>query len=70
MVRMAEVVLGSKFRNLQQILVHSKWDARAIIAHVAREASEYVGDDQPTGFLIGESGFDKREPDLVGGPRQ
>jgi len=37
MDRMAEVVPEARSRNLQQFLTHFKWDARAVIDHVARE---------------------------------
>ena len=70
MDRMAEVVPDSKSRNLQQFLTHSKWDARTVIDHVARETNEHLGDDQRAGFLIDESGFAKQGPMSVGVARQ
>ena len=70
MDRMAEVVPDSKSRNLQQFLTHSKWDARAVMDHVARDANEFLGDDQVAGFLIDESGFAKQGPMSVGVSRQ
>ncbi len=44
MDRMAEVVPDAKSRNLQQFITHSKWDAREVIDHVARDANELIGD--------------------------
>ena len=70
MDRMAEVVPDSKSRNLQQFLTHSKWDARAVMDHVARDANAFLGDDQHAGFLIDESGFAKQGPMSVGVARQ
>ena len=66
MDRMAEVVPGSKSRNLQQFLTHSKWDARSVIDHVARDANQYLGNEQRAGLLINESGFAKQGPMSVG----
>ena len=40
MDRMAEVVPDTKSRNLQQFVTHSKWNAREVIDHVARDADE------------------------------
>jgi hypothetical protein len=45
MDRMAEVVPDSKSRNLQQFLTHSKWDAREVIDHIARDTNELLGDE-------------------------
>lgn len=70
MERMAEIVPDTKSRNLQQFLTHSKWDARAVIDHVARDANELLGNDQQAGFLIDESGFAKQGPMSVGVSRQ
>jgi SRSO17 transposase len=70
MDRMAEVVPDSKSRNLQQFLTHSKWDARAVMDHVARDANACLGDDQHAGLLIDESGFAKQGPMSVGVARQ
>jgi len=70
MDRMAEVVPEAKSRNLQQFLTHSKWDAQAVIDHVARDANELIGDDQMTGFLIDESSFAKQGEMSVGTARQ
>lgn len=70
MDRMAEVVPDSKSRNLQQFLTHSKWDARSVIDHVARDANQFLGDEQRAGLLIDESGFAKQGPMSVGVSRQ
>jgi SRSO17 transposase len=67
---MAEVVPDSKSRNLQQFLTHSKWDARSVIDHVARDANQFLGDEQRAGLLIDESGFAKQGPMSVGVSRQ
>lgn len=70
MDRMEEVVPGSKSRNLQQFLTHSKWDARAVIDHVAAEADVVLGDKDNACLLIDESGFEKQGRMSVGTARQ
>lgn len=70
MDRMAEVVPGSRSRNLQQFLTHSKWDARAVIDHVASEAEVLLGDKKNACLLIDESGFEKQGRMSVGTARQ
>jgi len=70
MDRMEEVVPGSKSRSLQQFLTHSKWDALAVIDHVASEVDRLIGDRQRTGLLIDESSFAKQGPMSVGVSRQ
>jgi len=70
MDRMEEVVPGSKSRNLQQFLTHSKWDARSVIDHVAREVDGLFGEDPQVGLLIDESGFVKQGAMSVGVARQ
>jgi SRSO17 transposase len=70
MERMAEVVPDSKSRNLQQFLTHSKWSADDVIAQVAGDANELLGDEQQAGFFIDESGFAKQGPMSVGVARQ
>lgn len=68
--RMAEVVPESKSRNLQQFITHSKWDARAVIDHVAHDGNELIGDQEQTGLLIDESAFAKQGKMSVGAARQ
>jgi SRSO17 transposase len=70
MDRMSEVVPEAKSRNLQQFLTHSKWDARAVIDHVAHDGNELIGDKQRTGLLIDESTFAKQGKMSVGTARQ
>jgi SRSO17 transposase len=70
MDRMSEVVPETKSRNLQQFLTHSKWDAQAVIDHVARDGNELIGDDHQTGLLIDESAFAKQGKMSVGTARQ
>ena len=45
MDRMAEIVPGSKSRNLQQFLTHSKWNHRDVIDHVAQDVDKLLGDE-------------------------
>lgn len=68
--RMAEVVPNSTSRNLQQFLTHSKWQAREVMEHVARDADELLGDDRQACLLIDESGFAKQGRGSVGVKRQ
>ena len=70
MDRMSEVVPDAKSRNLQQFLTHSKWDARAVIDHVAHDGNKLIGDKQRTGLLIDESSFAKQGKMSVGTARQ
>ena len=70
MDRMAEVVPDSKSRNLQQFTTHSKWSARKVIDHVARDADGLLGHKGKACFLIDESGFAKQGRMSVGTARQ
>ena len=70
MDRMEEVVPGSKSRNLQQFLTHSKWNARDVIDHVALEVDGYLGDPKRAGLMIDETSFAKQGPMSVGVARQ
>lgn len=70
MDRMAEVVPDADSRNLQQFVTHSKWDARAVIDQVAREADDILGDDQHAGMLIDETSFAKQGTMSAGVARQ
>ncbi len=70
MERMAEVVPESNSRNLQQFLTHSKWEAREVIDHVARDANGILGDDRKACLLLDESGFAKQGKMSVGAARQ
>ena len=40
----SEVVPDTDERNLQQFITHSKWSAREVLDHVARDADELIGD--------------------------
>ena len=66
MDRMAEVVPKADSRNLQQFLTHSKWEAREVIDHVARDADQLLGDRRAACLLIDESGFAKQGRSSVG----
>jgi len=70
MDRMAEVVPKADSRNLQQFLTHSKWEAREVIDHVARDADQLLGDRREACLLIDESGFAKQGRSSVGVSRQ
>ncbi len=70
MDRMAEVVPESKSRNLQQFLTHSKWEARAVMDHVARDADALLGDEENACLLIDETSFKKQGRKSVGTARQ
>ena len=67
---MEEVVPDSSSRNLQQFLTHSKWDARGVMDHVAREVDERIGDPVSAGLIIDESSFAKQGKMSVGVARQ
>ena len=70
MDRMTEVGPGSKSRNLQQFLTHSKWDYRDVIDHVTHDIDKLLGDNRNTFLLIDESGFEKQGKSSVGVSRQ
>ncbi|MEI7729734.1 MAG: IS701 family transposase [Verrucomicrobiota bacterium] len=70
MLHMAEVVPEADARNLQQFLTHSKWDARAVLDHVAREANQVLGDPGEACLVLDESGFAKQGKQSVGVARQ
>jgi SRSO17 transposase len=70
MDRMAGVVPGSKSRNLQQFLAHSKWRHKEVIDHVAQDVDNLLGDEHNACFLIDESGFAKQGNMSVGVSRQ
>ena len=70
MLHMAEVVPEADNRNLQQFLTHSKWSAREVIDHVAREANDRIGHRTEACLLIDESGFAKQGKKSVGVARQ
>jgi SRSO17 transposase len=52
------------------VLTHSKWDARAVIDHVARETDTLLGEAKNACLLIDESGFEKQGRMSVGTARQ
>ncbi len=70
MDRMAEVVPDSKSRNLQQFITHSKWNAREVIDHVAKDTDQLLGDNPKAGLIIDETGFAKQGRMSVGVARQ
>ena len=70
MLHMAEVVPEADARNLPQFLTHSKWDARAVMDHVAHEANKLLGDEHNACLLIDESAFPKQGKKSVGVARQ
>lgn len=70
MDRMAEIVPDCDSRNLQQFLTHSKWSAREVMDHVARDVSEALGDEREACLVIDESGFAKQGRSSVGVARQ
>ena len=61
----SEVVPDTDERNLQQSITHSKWSAREVIDHVARDADELIGDTSAA-LIIDESGFAKQGKIVAG----
>ena len=57
----SEVVPDTDDRNLQQFITHSKWSAREVLDHVARDADELIGDATQGALIIDESGFAKQD---------
>ena len=51
----SEVVPDTDERNLQQFITHSKWSAREVLDHVARDADELIGDTTDAALIIDES---------------
>ena len=66
----SEVVPDTDDRNLQQFITHSKWSAREVLDHVARDADELIGDGTDAALIIDESGFAKQGKMSVGASRQ
>jgi SRSO17 transposase len=66
----SEVVPDTDDRNLQQFITHSKWSAREVLDHVARDADELIGDATDAALIIDESGFAKQGKMSVGASRQ
>ena len=66
----SEVVPDTDNRNLQQFITHSKWSAREVLDHVARDADELIGDETDAGLILDESGFAKQGKMSVGASRQ
>jgi SRSO17 transposase len=66
----SEVVPDTDERNLQQFITHSKWSAREVLDHVARDADELIGDTTDAALIIDESGFAKQGKMSVGASRQ
>ena len=66
----SEVVPDTDNRNLQQFITHSKWSAREVLDHVARDADELIGDGSDAALIIDESGFAKQGKMSVGASRQ
>jgi SRSO17 transposase len=64
------VVPDTDDRNLQQFITHSKWSAREVLDHVARDADELIGDATDAALIIDESGFAKQGKMSVGASRQ
>jgi hypothetical protein len=67
MDRMTEVVPGSKSRNLQQFLAHSKWSHREVIDHVAKDVDNLLGDEHNACFLISPRKGGRNGPEQVDG---
>ena len=66
----SEVVPNTDDRNLQQFITHSKWSAREVLDHVARDTDELIGDATQGALIIDESGFAKQGKMSVGASRQ
>jgi hypothetical protein len=66
----SEVVPETDNRNLQQFITHSKWSAREVLDHVARDADELIGDGSDAALILDESGFAKQGKMSVGASRQ
>jgi SRSO17 transposase len=66
----SEVVPDTDDRNLQQFITHSKWSAREVLDHVARDADELIGDGSDAALILDESGFAKQGKMSVGASRQ
>ena len=65
----SEVVPETDNRNLRQFITHSKWNAREVLDHVARDADELIGDGSDAAPILDESGFAKQGKMSVGASR-
>ena len=70
MERMVEVVPESDQQALQQFISASRWDARAVIDQVGREADQHLGSAEEAGLLFDETSFQKKGKRSVGVARQ
>ena len=68
--RMEEVVPDADHQGLQHMLSKSAWSERAVLDHLAQEASQRLGNDEDTSLTIDESGFPKKGRHSVGVARQ
>jgi SRSO17 transposase len=70
MQRMEEAVVRADEQQLQHMLTHSAWDARAVLDQVAGDANRHLGGSAESCLLIDESGFAKKGKHSVGVARQ
>ena len=67
---MAEVVPDSNDQVFQNFLTHSSWDYRPVMDRIATDTNRLLGKGTNTGFIIDESGFEKKGKHSVGVARQ
>ena len=70
MERMAEVVPQADAQSLQHFLSHSDWDWRAVMAKVAAQADELLGDPRESCLILDETAIPKKGTKSVGVARQ
>ena len=68
--RMCESQREMEYFQMQHFISDSKWDARAVMDHVAVSVSQLLPDRKLTGLIIDESGFVKKGDKSVGVGRQ
>lgn len=57
---------GADYHQMQHFITESKWDARAVIDHVATDVNTFLPKRKLTGLIIDESGWAKKGNKSVG----
>jgi len=70
MLQISDAVPHTDEQALQHFISNSRWDERAVLNKIARDANELLGGSEDSFLLIDESGFPKKGRESVGVARQ
>jgi SRSO17 transposase len=70
MLQISDAVPHTDEQALQHFISNSRWDERAVLNKIARDANELLGGSEESFLLIDESGFPKKGRESVGVARQ